>query len=195
VAGIGKTNQQFEIQVSLQDFAQYGVVIVPWSRVFTHSNATDTIYAKRNPLSASPSWSTQIRPLVRGVVFPNQGEFTLLDDGYTYTVFRQRGENPSNADVAIAEIEFTYQVVVLAGAGTGSETFVINVQNSAGSAVRDAEVYLTSDIEGGNKVTGTVLSNSLGIVTFNVDPGTYYAWVSHPIVRFNSPQTITVVDV
>ena len=80
------------------------------------------------------------------------------------------------------------------GAGTGSETYVLTL-TSGGLPVNNAACYVTSDLEGVNRITGTYYTNDLGQVSFALNPGTYYVWANHVRTTFSQPITITVDDV
>lgn len=114
-----------------------------------------------------------------------------------FDVFGKNAVFPDPADVVLG-VDFgeTNELTgTLTNSGSGSETVVITVEYSD-DPVENATVYLTSDLAGSTQVTPYVLTNSSGIATLLVDPGTYYLWVTKETVSFdNIPQEITVVDV
>ena len=76
------------------------------------------------------------------------------------------------------------------GAGAVSQTF--RIKDSSGALVDGAEVWITSDAAGANVVAGTLHSNAGGLVTFMLDPGTYYVWAQRAGVNFTNPMMVTV---
>lgn len=58
--------------------------------------------------------------------------------------------------------------------------------------VDDAQVWVTSDSAGTTVVAGPTYTNELGLWTLNLDPGTYYLWVSRPEFEVSGPNTLTV---
>ncbi len=75
------------------------------------------------------------------------------------------------------------------GAGSTSETINIKV---SGNPIDGAEVRITSDAAGNATVAGPQYTDAFGNVTFRLDPGTYYAWISASGYDFTNPTTITV---
>ena len=61
--------------------------------------------------------------------------------------------------------------------GGGATAQTVQLQDSSGQNIADADAWLTSDAAGTVVVDGTYQTNSNGIVTFMVDLGaTYYIW-------------------
>ena len=75
----------------------------------------------------------------------------------------------------------------------GSETVNFAVRDS-GSPVVGAEVYITSDVGGSVIVVDNLTSNASGNISCRLNPGTYYAWVTHPNYTATNPQTLVVTD-
>lgn len=72
-----------------------------------------TYYVKPNPLSATPSWATDVVSGTAGVA--NQIAFTLddtIEDGYV--VFEQAGGSPAATDEKLATITPDYTVSIQA---------------------------------------------------------------------------------
>lgn len=77
-----------------------------------------------------------------------------------------------------------------AGIGATAQTF--RVKDASGNLIDGAEVWITSDAAGALLVAGTLHSDAAGLVTFMLDPGTYYRWCQRAGVNFTNPQLFTV---
>lgn len=75
--------------------------------------------------------------------------------------------------------------------GLGTRVYSVQVNTAAGTALANAVGVLTTDITGIVAVQETS-SDSYGMLTFVVAPGTYYLWVTHPNHTFTNPQTVVV---
>jgi hypothetical protein len=80
----------------------------------------------------------------------------------------------------------------LVPAGAGSLSFPIVVNNTEGNPIANAEVWVSTDPAGDNIVAGTLLTTHMGVVTFNLDSGTYYLWKQHPQYTFSNPTQFSV---
>jgi hypothetical protein len=78
-------------------------------------------------------------------------------------------------------------------AGSGSETVVITC-NDGTNPIESVAVWVTTDVAGTNVVAGTVYSNTSGIVTVYLDPGTYQVFKQGG-ANWTNPTQIVVVDV
>jgi len=74
----------------------------------------------------------------------------------------------------------------------GSISHAITITDTGTSPVDNAQVHITSDAAGANIVQGPKYSDSLGVVTFQLDAGTYYAWREHSGYTWTNPLEITV---
>lgn len=76
----------------------------------------------------------------------------------------------------------------------GAITWPITVNNhDTGLPISGVEVWVTSDSAGTNVIQGPILTDALGIATFYLDAGTYYAFRQKSGITFTNPATITVV--
>jgi hypothetical protein len=74
--------------------------------------------------------------------------------------------------------------------GAGATEWDITILVS-GSPVDGVEVWVTTDAAGTNMVASGV-TDALGVVTFFLDPGTYYAWKQLAGYNFTNPESFTV---
>lgn len=76
-------------------------------------------------------------------------------------------------------------------AGSGATTTPITI-TVLGVPRDGVEVWATTDA-GGNNVVASGVTNALGIVTFYLDPGTYYCFKQLAGVNFTNPEILIVV--
>lgn len=76
--------------------------------------------------------------------------------------------------------------------GSGSTPNTITVDDGT-NPVEGAAVWVTSDESGTSVVAGTLYTDTLGRVTFMLDPGTYYVWVQSSRINKTNPTTLIVV--
>lgn len=76
--------------------------------------------------------------------------------------------------------------------GAGSVTKNLIVHSVSAAPIDGVAVWITTDSAGNNVVAGTKHTDALGKVTFQLDPGTYYAWRQKSGVNFTNPQMFTV---
>lgn len=74
------------------------------------------------------------------------------------------------------------------GAGAIGHTLTLTV---LGNPVDGAEVWVTTDVGGGNTIASSV-TDALGRVTFYLDAGAYYAWWQHAGYNPTNPTAFTV---
>lgn len=161
---------------------------------FRHkTTAAWNLYCKAMPQVVSP-WSTGTVDMSEGPA----GEYSCtLDSNTEYVMYRRVGGSKLSTDPDEAIIPKNLDIDILAqlaflGAG-GSETVRLSVRDN-GAAIPGASVYITSDLPGANIVISGLVSNAAGDVTCRLNPGTYYAWISHPSYTATNPQTIVVTD-
>lgn len=78
-------------------------------------------------------------------------------------------------------------------AGAGAIAWTIQVRNnSTGNPLPGAAVWVTTDQAGSNVVAGTLTTDQFGNVTFYLNAGTYYVWVSDPGYSAPNPTAIVV---
>jgi len=79
-------------------------------------------------------------------------------------------------------------------AGAGSETVTIECLDATSVPLEGVAVWVTSDSGGATVRAGTLYSNSSGLVTVYLDPGSYFVWRQGG-ANWSNPQPITVTDV
>lgn len=178
------------------------------SYTFRHKTTAGLfLYCNPMPQVESP-WATTSVDMTEGT----DGEYScVLDSNTEYVMYIKEGLNkvitdpdeyiiPKNLNVDILALLGTVDTdnaailaqLALLGVG-GSETVVFSVSDD-GAPIGGAEVYITSDIGGTTIVVDNLTSNAAGSITCRLDPGTYYAWVSHPNYTATNPQTLVVTD-
>lgn len=66
------------------------------------------------------------------------------------------------------------------GAGATAATVTVN-NSSTGLPLAGAKVWVSTDLAGTNVVAGSLTTNTIGQVTFQLDAGvTYYVWIDDP---------------
>jgi Carboxypeptidase regulatory-like domain len=80
----------------------------------------------------------------------------------------------------------------LSNIGTGSSQFTVSITDTLTNPLANARVWVTSDSTGTNVVAGTLTTGTNGQVTFFLNPGNYFLWVSDPGFSGTNPTTITV---
>jgi len=76
--------------------------------------------------------------------------------------------------------------------GAGAITFTYTLTSTVdGSPIADADVWVTTDVEG-NHVVASGRTNSSGVVTFYLDAGTRYLWRQRDGFNFDNPDTEVV---
>ncbi len=111
-------------------------------------------------------------------------------------------EDLFKADVAGLALEATSQTIISTGGsgpwssgantGAGSVTFSLDVADQDSNPLEGCAVWISTDTAGTNVIAGTLYTNTLGQVTFTLDPGTYYVWKQLSGQNFTNPETITV---
>lgn len=92
--------------------------------------------------------------------------------------------------LSASDVSDIASAVVAGIAGGGTKTVTINVEDN-GLPLEGADVWVTSDLAGTNIIARNY-SNTLGIVTFYLDPGTYYFWKQLSGYNFTNPEARTV---
>ena len=83
------------------------------------------------------------------------------------------------------------------GVGTSAQqltsiSYTITVQSTTGSLLQGVQVWITSDITGLHVMAGTLQTNAIGQVVFDLPVGIYYVWRQYTGYNFTNPQAITV---
>ncbi len=79
---------------------------------------------------------------------------------------------------------------VTGGAGGGSETWPFTLTEAgSGEPVANASVWVTADEAGEGAVIVSGYTDTLGVITFYLDPGTYYFWAEKSGWNFSNPYT------
>jgi hypothetical protein len=76
--------------------------------------------------------------------------------------------------------------------GAGAVTVPVTIQRPDLTPISGAEAWVTTDVGGTNTIAGTLTSTASGVVTFLLDPGTYFLWVKGDGYQGNFPEQITV---
>lgn len=124
---------------------------------------------------------------------------------YYVDVRRQAGGSPAVSDLSLGEMEIVWDgnsettlADVSSGGATlygesGSVTFTYTVYDTNGTTpLPGVSVYVSADVAGTQRSQAKV-TDSLGRVQFDLNPGTVYFWRSHPSRLFTTnPDTETV---
>lgn len=86
------------------------------------------------------------------------------------------------------------QLDSVTAAGAGSETVTLECLDASSLPLEGVAVWVTSDSAGATVRAGTLYSNSSGLVTVYLDPGSYFVWRQGG-ANWSNPQPITVTDV
>lgn len=90
---------------------------------------------------------------------------------------------------AYAEGTAGYVIGHLESSGSGSVYWPYTVTDSAtGNPIEGVTVSVSTDIAG-SVVVASGTTNASGVVNFNLDPGTYYLWLSKTGYTFTNPDT------
>ncbi len=76
--------------------------------------------------------------------------------------------------------------------GAGSIAFPVTVQDESCNPVSGVKCWVSTDSGGTNVVTGVLITDDFGLVTFLLDQGSYYLWRDSSVKQFPNPTTITV---
>lgn len=94
------------------------------------------------------------------------------------------------ADRIISEIDEN-ETNGLIGPGAFRKTITVL---SSGVAISDVEVWISQNADGSNVIAGTLKTDVNGLVTFRLDPGTYYSWANKKGFNFNNPTLVEVTN-
>lgn len=84
--------------------------------------------------------------------------------------------------------------LISSAAGEGSEIVTLECLDASSAPLEGVAVWVTSDSAGATVRAGTLYSNSSGLVTVYLDPGSYFVWRQGG-ANWSNPQPITVTDV
>jgi hypothetical protein len=76
--------------------------------------------------------------------------------------------------------------------GPGSISFTITINDDVSAPIDGAEVWVSTDSAGSNVIAGTLSTDAMGQVTFLLDAGSYFLWVSHSGYNRTNPTAFTV---
>tara|TARA_R110002167_G_scaffold89203_1_gene240659 strand:- start:36322 stop:36912 length:591 start_codon:yes stop_codon:yes gene_type:complete len=76
--------------------------------------------------------------------------------------------------------------------GGGAIQFPIIVQDENCVPIAGVKCWISTDSAGSNIVTGVLITDDFGLVTFLLDVGTYYLWRDSSVKQFPNPTTIQV---
>lgn len=81
------------------------------------------------------------------------------------------------------------------GGGTGSFTVTLTIKDNTGVVVPECDVSLTTSNTGSTSgLVAVGRTNANGVVSFQLDAGTYYGWRQKSGFRFTNPFTMVVAD-
>lgn len=100
--------------------------------------------------------------------------------------------NSATSDHSVSG-SFGEKVSGLSSSVSGSVNFTLNVDDGT-NPLDGVSVEISTDNGKANVVQGPKHTDSLGNVTFDLDPGTYYQWNQKAGYNFTNPTTITVTD-
>jgi len=98
--------------------------------------------------------------------------------------------NAVNVVLTASDISDLASAVVAGLSGGGAKQVTITVEDN-GNPLEGADVWVTTDIAGLN-VIARLTTDTLGHVTFYLDPGTYYFWKQLSGYNFTNPEAKTV---
>lgn len=85
------------------------------------------------------------------------------------------------------------KVSLLRAVGPGGISYIYRVFNNTNNfPIIDAEVWISSDVNGLNVIGGTTKTDSQGNALFELPAGTYYFWTRHSHYSFNNPERVVV---
>lgn len=120
--------------------------------------------------------------------------------GTVDTVTTYTGNTPQTGDSYAIANSGTYgnaaiktALDTLTGGGAGAITDTITVYRPGTTTpLAGVGVWVTTDSAGTSISAGTLVTNASGVVTFNLDIGTYYVWSQLSGYEFTNPRTLTV---
>ena len=142
-----------------------------------------------NPLAFSDGASAKLATALGG---SNYYLYTSQWPAGSALPFVIRVSNHSTGSVLGIAAFNTYDVPTFGTAGPGGTQVTITVEDQSNNPLQGVEVWVSTDSAGTNVIAGTSITNNFGIVTFFLDPGTYYIWRQKPLFSFINPETITV---
>jgi len=149
----------------------------------TFDAATDSTEALRDnqqPAAQAAIVANNLDHLMKNAVGNNANMTTEVPDGTVLSNMMTKTGDTSDYDPSTDSLEgLADRLAAMPTAGSGSvETVITLTENgeAGGTAVADADVWVTSDEEGTVIVVGTLQSDSEGQVTVYLDPGTYYVF-------------------
>lgn len=139
----------------------------------------DTAISTRSTLTAADVWANGTRTL--------SSFGTLVADIWAYAT-----RTLSSYGTLVADIwSYSPRVVTVSANGTGSTSWPLTVTDTNGNPIVDVECWLTSD-EPGNSLVVHGFTDTAGLVTFSVNPGTYYLWRRKNGWNFAAPTAVTI---
>lgn len=103
---------------------------------------------------------------------------------------------PTRTEATADKAEILTAVGNVGGAvGSGADSVTLTILHEiTGLPIADADVWISTDVNGSNVVAGTLQTNSSGEVAFMLDAGeTYYCWRQKDGINFDNPQSFTAV--
>jgi hypothetical protein len=129
-------------------------------------------------------------------------ERTALDDftqvigavSSLWSVFAPLQSGADSAAASAASADAKLDAVKLktdAIGGPGAITWTYSLTTDDTTPIADADIWVTTDHAGSNVVASAV-TDAFGVVTFHLDPGTYYVWAQKAGWNFANPDTEVV---
>ena len=149
------------------------------------STAEDTLFACENDIPQSIS-NLPSASAIRSEIDSNSTKLTAIDEVTT------KLDTTLVADGLVWQ--FTTNALENSGAsniGPGAIATTIEVTVD-GQPEDNVAVWITTDAAGSNVIAGTLHTNALGQVTFQLDAGSYYSWKEKAGFNFTSPEAFTV---
>ena len=97
-----------------------------------------------------------------------------------------------NTGSLLGSAAFNSYDVIVSNLGSGGIETTLTIQDASANPIQGVEVWVTTDVGGGNTVAGSAYTDNFGNVTFYLDSGTYYVWKQKPGFNFTNPAEITV---
>lgn len=153
------------------------------STALTNAMWTDARAAKLDFLTGAVATAAKLLSLVQSLA---RKDVTVdADIGGTY-------DDATDSLQAIRDRGDAAWLSSAGGSGSVSWTYTLTSSVAPNPPIANAEVWVTTDLAGTNTVaSGT--TNALGVVTFQLDPGTYYVWRALAGWDFTNPDTEVVV--
>lgn len=176
--------------VSSSGLTLYGVLLDATGQAWNGS-AFETL--------AGANWTDYALPLTEAAAGIYLATMPAVAAGaYSYIVYEQVGATPATTDKLRGGGSLLWDGANVAlpadVPSAGSETVTLECLDASSLPLEGVAVWVTSDSAGATVRAGTLYSNSSGLVTVYLDPGSYFVWRQGG-ANWSNPQPITVTDV